>query len=391
MTRRVLLVASNDTHVALYAPVVERLLAAGARYLVISLDPAYDQGATAAARARRLRARELDVLRYGKRPFYLRPFWMIWRDVLRARAPLRSLLGDEGATTVVLANDRGLIEKLILHEARRRGIRTLLVQDGRLAPRPRPSTRLRTVRHHLKMVASAGLRSAGLPFLAASEYGSGGADVLCASGPAGARILESRRRPNSSVRVCGQPRYDELPEPMEMPLWDVMIFTTPFEAAGLGVEFQRRQEALVGGLLRWSELRAIRIAVKPHPREDAERYVAQVGREAVIAEEPRTALADVRLAIAGMSTVVEEAGLIGCPVLVFGSMVHGRHFESSLPPSDVYPRGDQAAELTELIERYLAPDDRVRLLHRQMEYVRREVYHDPDHPAAEAIARLVLG
>lgn len=391
MTHSVMLVASNDTHVAMYAAVSARLNELDVSCAILSLDPLYRQGATAAAVARGLAVRELESPRGSKGQFYGRPFWTIWRDTVRTVPLVRRLLSDHKVTTVVVANDRGLIEKAILHQARRLGLKTVLVQDGRLAPRPSHSNPVGKIGHTLKIAASAALRALGLPYLAASEYGAGGADLICANGPAGARILEARRSSSSSVVICGQPRYDDLPTRTQTPRWDVLIFTTPFAAAGLGAELQRRQEDLVGRLADWGAEHSIAFAVKPHPREDQRRYSERVGPHRVVAGDARSALAEARLAIAGMSTVVEEAGLIGCPVLVFGSMVHGRAFDSLLPPAHVYPRADQYAELTEMIERYLEPGARSRLLHVQMAHVRDDVHYDAENPAARLVAEAVVG
>lgn len=391
-----LLVASNDTHVSLFAPIAAALDHRGVTSSVVSLDPYYGQGASAASRQASLDVIELQRRRAprSEQRFYARPVLDMWLDALDARRALERLIADRGPSFVLLGNDHGLLEKAAIREARRAGAMTILVQDGRLAPRPR----LRGMRAWLTRTAkgwlSPALRAAGVPYLAASDYGSGGTDLVCASGDAGAEILRARSTRGSRIVVTGQPRYDRLmgmARRREPPRWDVVVFTTPFAAAGLGADVQAAQEALVLDLHRWALDTGRRLAVKPHPRERGESYSQLRAHGAVLTGDAAEAMVEARVAVIGMSTVLDEAAVVGTPVVVPGAVVHRPGMDGLLPPRDPYARGESLPELISLIE---AMDDsaaRADALRRQAEYARRQLFTDPASTAAERIVAAMLG
>lgn len=391
---RALLVASNDTHVAMFAPVVATLGRRGVSSAIVSLDGYYGQGSSVAAEGASLPMIELRGVHSGAPPtaFYARSVVAVWRDTLDARRALRKLMADERPTIVAFGNDHGLIEKAAIREARRVGAHTVLVQDGRLAPRPRPSGPRAQLARLLKRGFSPALRLLGLGYLAASDYGSGGTHVICATGEASAEILAARTR-LSRIVVTGQPRYDRLAaiRATEEPRFDAMVFTSPFRAAGLGGHAQSAQEALVRDLHRWGTENGRRIAVKPHPREQASGYQTMVGADSVVGGDPSVAMAAARVAVIGMSTVLDEASLLGRPVVVPGSMIHGPGMERLLPPRDIYPRGDSFFELVGLIEEMSDPAALSSLVERQADFAQRQVMHDPRRPAATRVVEAMLG
>lgn len=387
----IMFVASNDTHVRTFAPVVERITSASLSTAVVSLDQFYGQGASRTAASLGIACIELE--HGGSIPaerFYARSPFVVWLDVLAARREVSSVLKRLDPRTIVVGNDRGLIEKLILYQGRRRGARTVLVQDGRLGPRPHRADLVERARGLAKRALSAALRAIGAPYLAASEYGSGGTDVICASGDAGAQILSERKRPWSKVLITGQPRYDSLPRPAEALAWDVVYFTTPFAEANLGTEHQERQTELLRRLESWAAETNRRFAVKPHPRDSIDVYADMLGTERVLEGPPSQVLAQARVVLLGISTVVEEAALIGCPVVVVGEVVHGSAFDASLPPRDVYPRGDSVEELFALVDELTNSDVRDNLLSPQRAAVSREVLYSRDVAAAANVAEVVL-
>lgn len=392
MKRRVLGIASNDTHVTTYAALQPELEKRGAELTVLSLDEYYAQHAGRNPHA--LRFIELHrpngLLSPGA--FYRRPVPAVWRDVLRARAPIRRILRHESPHVVVLGNDRGLIEKAVIEQARAIGIRTVLVQDGRMAPSPRIIGHRAQLTQLGKRLLSPLLRGAGFGDLAATQYGSGGTDVICASGEASAEVLRRRARKRTAVTITGQPRYDAIPAvPADRHRrWDVVAFTTPFEHAGLGRRYQHRQMRLVIGLAAWADRHERQFRVKPHPRENSHEYRTAINSDVVLEGDPISALHDARIAVIGISTLLEEAAFMACPVVVPGATVHGSEFDDLLPPADTYPRGDSPDDLHSRIEELLEVSGRNSVLAAQRAYVSRQVQRDPDRPAARLVAEVIL-
>jgi hypothetical protein len=397
--RHVLLVCSNDTHVRMFAPVVTALARRKASTTMVTLDAFYGQGANRAADELGLAATTLQ--RPGGpltgRHFYRRRTTAIWRDVLASKKGVDRILDEAGPDALVVGNDFGLIEKLFLERASRLPAKTILVQDGKLAAhRPRERSIESSLLRGAKRVFSPLLSAAGLRYLAASEYGEWGADTMCATGERGYQLLRARAGAGSEVITTGQPRYDALGT--LIPLAQsraregsvVTMLTTPFSMSGLGDEPQRRQDELVVQLEQ--ELTATNrvLWVKPHPRESEERYRRLCRRPATRIQtgDAGETLARSDAAVIGISTVIEEAGLLGCPVVVPGSLVHGSRFAEHLPDPATYPRFESAQEAVETLDRVF--NAQLPLAEQQSAQVRHQVQFDLGRPAADAVANALL-
>jgi len=248
----VLLLCSTDVHAAMFAPVARELRGLGWQGTLVSLDPYYAQGATPAARKLWPDVRELLAPPgVGTPPFYGRPVARIWRDVRSARGPVRRLLSELNPRVVVVGNDRGLIEKLVLDEARARGARTVLVQDGHLGARSTPELELRRrIWRRSRGLLSWFVRRLGGMTFAATPYGTWGCDRVCATGEEGADVLRARGVPANRIVVTGQPRYDAEPAPESRTGRGVVCFTSPFAAQNLGMQAQNAQSELVAEIAR---------------------------------------------------------------------------------------------------------------------------------------------
>lgn len=372
----------------MFAPVNRELTRRGWQTTAVSLDPYYSQGAS--EMARRLDIPYVEVRRKKRlgEPFYGRSFVHVWSDVLRARGAVRRLVDSMLPDVVLIGNDYGLLEKLILYTARKRGVPSVLVQDGVLGRTSRPpaSGWQSTVIRRVRQLVSPVIRVAGLPYLAASNYGSSPVQLICASGRLGVQYFEDLGVPRERIVITGQPRYDSLPQRRASTsphgTGRVVFFTTPFEMQNLGQDSQRRQWRLVETLAGALEERGLRLTLKPHPRD------LQVPRllDADVLREPAAdVLLETDVAIMGISTVIEEAVLLGVPVIVPGEVVHGDRFEEFLPPADGFPRFETAAEALALIDSMRAPSFRRTVITRQLDYVRASVALDPDKSAASRV------
>jgi hypothetical protein len=392
MTRPVVtLVCSNDTHVDTFAPVVDELAARGLASHLVALDRWYRQGATARAAVRGIPITEMSpdaVESVDSRRFYARPTVAIWRDVIRARRPIRSHLEAIRPAAVVLGNDFGLLEKLVIDEARRHRVPTVLVQDGTLASgRPRPTDARLRARRLIRRTASPVLRLARVGFLASSDYGAGGVDAVCASGPAGARILERAGGGRSRVIVTGQPRYDRLPVNGGVGGGGVAWFTTPFEAQNLGGDAQRRQRALIDEVAASLRALSVPLTLKLHPRERATEYGGVVA--AIATGVPSDTLVTADVAVVGISTVLDEAAILGVPVIVPGTRLHRGGLGSLLPPSEAYPRFDSGEAASRLVATLRDATVRGETVKRQQAVVRERLAFGGADTAARRVAAVI--
>lgn len=382
----------------MFAPVAQALHARDAATVVISMDPFYQHGATQVARKYGVDVVEPEPPAGWKAPrsFYRRPAIRIWVDVLRARGAIDGVLAAVQPNRLVVGNDYALLEKVALALSLRRSVaRRVLVQDGRISrARPRANTMAGRLTRLARRLGSPVLRRIGLPYLAASEYGEGGADVICAAGPRSADLLSRRSRGKATVVITGQPRYDHLQslirERGEGPIRTVAIFTTPYEAAGLGAEPQRRQNEMVARLRAALEARGIRVIVKPHPREGSQRYRQLVGDANVREGSASNVLTEADLAIIGISSLAEEAAILGCPVLTPGRFLHGDRFDDVLPDDAAYPRIDTPAELERAIIDLEDFQRRLELVRAQQASTGENVSFLAERPAAVRVADAIL-
>ena len=389
---RALFLCSNRTHVETFGPVIGAYRAAGGHPLLATLDEFYGQGAEPLAMQRGL-ALLYRSHRQGNAQFYGRSPLAIWKDVLAARHWVSQLLKRASARVVVVGNDSGLIEKLVLTTAGARGMKRVLVQDGRLGEAPRTDNLLNRLLKAAKVGLSYPLAVAGLPYLAASEYGAGPVDLVCASGRNGQTRI-GQLAPSVPVLLTGQPRYDRLRELADRGAEShaacraaVTVFTTPFAVDRLGTGPQRAQEAMVAGLSHALMARGIRLVLKPHPREVLDGYRRAAPALEIWTGDPAELLVQSFVAVIGISSVVEEAAILRCPVIVPGEFIHGGRFDAKLPPASVYPRFETTGEALALIrqiesgELTAAP---------QSAAMMGEIFFDPVVPAAVKVARALL-
>ena len=399
MSGPVAFLASQTTQVLMYAPVASELERLNIQSVVLSLDRLYGHDASTAAASVGMRCLEIAAGTSATAGgFYLRGPLRVWKDVLQARRPIESSLGSIEPLALVVGTDRGPIERLVIHVAQQMRIPTVLLQDGRFSERrARRATFTGRSYDMAKVVLSPVLRCLGLPYLAVSDHGSSGVSLICASGPESARFLGERAGHQTAVVITGQPRYDEI-----IDSWTsrargsdsgrlVSMFTTPFRAANLGENAQVAQEALALELNRAISAEGGQFILKPHPREDRHRYIDLLGPNAVgpASVRPHEILAKSSAAVIGMSTVLEEAGILMCPVIVPGTIVHGARFESQLPPSAIYPRFESAGEAMRLLHEIWADEAQRSLALQQAERVHEWVSFSQTKRAAVAVAEAV--
>jgi hypothetical protein len=278
----------------------------------------------------------------------------------------------------------------VIGRAHARGVPAALVQDGVLARTPPRHGARAAVGRFARAGGSRALGLVGLGYLGSSAYGQGGADIVCVTGPASLRLLRDRGVPTEQLRTTGQPRFDVLasvagPAPGGPVTW----FTTPFESEGLGGDAAAAQHALAAAVGRACAAAGGRLVVRPHPREDAATYAAAGIETWPAASEQAAVLAASSVAIAGISTALDEAVIAGIPVAVPGEAVHGRRWSSMLPPADVFPRFVTAEDAVAILAR-LGDAGAAARIGEQRAWLADRVTFGPGHEAASAVANALL-
>jgi len=134
----------------------------------------------------------------------------------------------------------------------------------------------------------------------------------------------------------------------------------------------------------------VEFLLKPHPRENAERYRAFLGDSAVTTQDPAIVISSSGVALIGISTLVEEAAILRTPVLVPGQVIHDRSFEPALPNRDAYPRVESGRDVVDWLERLARPGLLKELLDRQVAIVSDAVSFNPTQPAAARVAEVIM-
>lgn len=390
-----LFILSNDLHAQMFAPVAAELDAMALHSIGLPLDPWYHQGAGATASSLQLEVFGPAVRHTAPtRPFYDRPSPVIVFEALRARGVLRRAIRAIRPSVVVVGNDRGLLEKAALEEARRFGAPTVLVQDGTIGPRAAPERGLRRrLWRAARKVVSAPATKLGLRSVVATDYGTWGCDAVCVSGPAARRVFEERGVPRSKIVETGQPRYDRAAGAVGLESKGVVWFTTPFAAQNLGLDRQQAQVDLVADVTAACVSADIPFTIRPHPRESVDQYGLAVatGAEIRAGGEAAAVLAGAEAAMMSISSVIDEAAILGVPVMIPAGTMADLALDDLLPPAGRYPRVSSGADVVDLVATWRRrPLERLAALQPQQDWVRERIRIDASQPASLRVASVIL-
>ncbi|HEX9695519.1 MAG TPA: oligosaccharide flippase family protein [Actinomycetota bacterium] len=356
-SRRVVLAAATTTQARTMVACAPALRAAGFEPAFVGLDPLIGKNA-----AYGFDEAGVDYTLHGT-PRATRRGRML-HIVFGGRTDARSLV--DGAAAVVIGNDFTPLERLIVQEARRAGVASVLMQDGVIALTGEQEGGGARSGSAPITLAKRALSLLGLPF-APRPYGMGGCDAICVYGPSTADALVRRGVRGEAIHVTGQPRYDAIgpaePKPAARRDGPILVTTQPFSRYGLASAAD--ETALFAQMIDAAAGRGS-VIVKLHPDTDANsrdalrtaapagaRFEQQIPIEALLAE--------ARLVVTLSSTTALEAMLHGVPVVV----VDAPGFPTTLPYVDseaVEAARDPARMgegIGEAIDRALAGDLRV--------------------------------
>ena len=197
------LCASNTTHVRTWTKVISELISLdiNLRCIIISLESYYLQVNNTLL--------EQSGLPYCilQRDNATKSYWecSAFRKILeihKARIEIDKLIDKHQPSLVVVGNDVGIIEKLILAAAKEHDIPSLLVQDGILRyTKQKPQ--------HYSSI----LRNVFWDFLGLSKnttYGLGDASRVAVMGEYTRELLKYEGADMQKVTITGQPRFDDL-------------------------------------------------------------------------------------------------------------------------------------------------------------------------------------
>jgi len=267
---------------------------------------------------------------------------LVWRFALGPR--MRWLLRN--ASVVVIPNDIGFPYNKLIGERRRRGQRTVLVQEGIRFPLPAKYT--------------------------GPHYGTNGADLVCVWGEGSRVYFEGQGVPASTISITGSPRMDALDpaawitrgEQLRAELGlthpPLAYLSNPIETQHYGPKQLRLDcfERFLAAALPILRARELALVVKPHGGEDPAEYRAIADRSSeparvhVLPTAPIfSVLSAARAAIVLSSTVGLEALLFGRAVGALEIPGHGYPFEYVSQGAAVpIAQADLAGGLTTLLD-----------------------------------------
>ena len=122
----------------------------------------------------------------------------------RIKHQINKLLSDINPDIVVFAMDNDPIARLFIDESKRRNIKTILVQEALLRPYEYADRKLYLTDIVFRFFSFVGI------YLKYSMYGSGGCDLIIASGSNAKEIFCSRGVPRNNIILSGYPKYDSI-------------------------------------------------------------------------------------------------------------------------------------------------------------------------------------
>ncbi len=201
---------------------------------------------------------------------------------------MRRLMRDIQADVIVLGNDIGPLERVLIGEAHAQHVPSLLVQEGVLALDDAPFARFSLPRRAVhKIMMALGLR---LPD--PKPCGLNGADHVAVMGEAMAEWLVAHGLSPAQVTVTGQPRYDFLyalkhravsPKPLSVRLPDaekiILFASQPYIRYKMCSAQEARQiwQTVIEGVKGLGD--GHHLVAKLHPAEDVEwtrRWLADI-------------------------------------------------------------------------------------------------------------------
>lgn len=265
MSRTVLFLPQNDSNAETAALLERELAKRGLESVTLDMDGVFHQGTASHLKGMTVLPSELA----SGRPFYRMSPLRQMQLVAAARPRVQEWLA--GVDAVVAFND-GALQRLVLAEARRRGIPTDLVLDVMISyeTADEPHSLRHLARKALRMIGRGLERTtAGASF--PSELGLAAVDRMHVAGKHTAEVLRSRGSRAGRVLVSGLPRSPDAEWKAPTRVEKVLYLTGAFQwhddpDTAAAQERDLAELAAVCGELD------LPLTVRVHPRDEVERY-----------------------------------------------------------------------------------------------------------------------
>lgn len=309
-------------------------------------------------------------------------------EARRIKSGVAGILESVRPRLLVLGIDHDPIAILFIREARRRGVRTVVMQEGLIRPRDLESNDDWKSRLVADVTAALGVPVRYL------RFGTQGADAYLLSGNRARDILLRAGVPASRLVVVGQPKYDRFLRQAELQVAPrnpvpAFLFAAPADLlnAPWGPE-------LVRSLAEEARRRKVRIVVKLHPRgllqpEEVLRCAGAAAGESFTVIKTGDDTVELLSQSDGFvtisSTVVLEALIFGkeCVVLDYLAGKSSLGYGASGAVHVVETASRLGARLGDAVTNPTAPESKRRLLEEELHFL--------DGRAAERVAAYLEG
>lgn len=322
------------------------------------------------------------------------------RSLNRLQAIADRAFDEADPDVVVVANDRPFAEQTLLRMANRRGIPSVLIQDGFI-----PSWRDLDWASRGRLVAATATWRSGLRVVGAPRPGYGSTDYCGVMGYHWKSMVRARSGDPSNVVVVGQPLFDAVVQAARQrsevgtdgssdASRQVLFVATDF-ASGLidpaAHEIQIDDIRAVSAALKRRFGSHYRLVVRPHPLEDDSLFEG-LRDDDQISVDGATSFAEAILrsdmVVANISSALLAAVVVRVPTLVFSKHLSRGRYRRLM---HMYPcqKAHDDSTLDDFVARLESPWDRASWVAENAARSASHVYVDADRTASDLAAFLV--
>lgn len=259
-------------------------------------------------------------------------------DFFKIKIQIKKILKTSKPTVIVLAIDNDPISQIIINEAKKKRISSILVPEGLIQPYDLFETRKYFSFHIYKVLRSLGI------YLDYVKYGAGGCEHLLVSGKRAFNLLKKSGIPENKMTIVGQQKYDSFIRKIskyQSPINEKKIFLF---AASKRIFNDNAEIILLKKVVNIVKELNLRLIVKLHPRTpenpiDLEKRIETQADSSfkIIKESYDTfsILGEVDAIITIPSAIVLEALLLDKECIII-SYLHGESFEDYLHYDAMY-------------------------------------------------------
>lgn len=199
--QKVLFIPLNTNHVMIFHSIIKSLRSP---YVLLSHDMISDS--TQYQTESLLKKIEIPYKHFPKKIYRSPSDSIIAKSIncLKIKKLIKMILFNLSPSIIVLGIDSDPIAQLFISEARKLGIKTLLIQESLMRPHQYTMRK-----KHLSDLFNCVLRQFGI-YISYIKYGTGMCDIILASGILAKKIFIQRGVPEDRIFTVGHPKYDDI-------------------------------------------------------------------------------------------------------------------------------------------------------------------------------------